>query len=798
MKTVALALALLSVVAAQAQPQAPRNALASTAPGTIISGRVVSDSTGDPIPNARVTLTGAPQAVPAVLTDRDGRFTVTAQTGRYGVSASKTGYARRDATPAVPGQAVEIRLNRGAAISGRVLDELGDPVPGVRVAAQTREKAASDASDQAIGVTDDRGEYRLAGLTAGSFVVAVTIARAVTPQQIVGTFSSSLQRTYYPGVSTLAEAQELNLRPGDDRPGIDFTVAAALNQSRPFQRLELAFPGRSTQTAEARPTGVVRGRVVSADGWPMPRVPVSLSTVVRTPLVGATGQMLDAFGSASTTTDAEGRFEMREIPPGKLAIGASKAGYTQVDESGRAVAPVGLSGFGPTESARSFDLAPGEVRDRIDVTLARRGALAGRLSDENGDPIQDASVEALQVRYEAGRRWLTPANASSGVTDDLGRYRIHDLPPGEYVVSAIAGQVLKGEIPDYARTFYPGSSNAAEARFVSTGLSQEVTGIDFALSRTRTASITGTALNPAGGRATKGVLVLQPSQRSSAATFVSTSAEVSTDGTFEFRNVPPGRYVIQAYAGRPNLNNEGEFGAVPVTVNGTDISGVVMQTSLGSTISGHVRFEAFDGSKTPALPRGNLTVSPVPVDFDLSPQEGLSLAQISLDGSFRLSGLNGPRRLQVSSVLPGWALKEIRVNGTDVTDQPLPFGRPDQSLSGVEVVMTDRVSELSGVVTDDRARPAPGSIVVVFPVDRDRRYPSSRFLGRAVADENGVFAVIGLPTGNYYAVAVERIPLDGQEAWQEPSFLESITARASALTLGDGEKARVTLRVITP
>jgi protocatechuate 3,4-dioxygenase beta subunit len=797
MKTVALVLALLSGVAAQAQPQAPRNVLASTAPGTIISGRVVSDSTGDPIPNARVALTGAPQAVPVVLTDRDGRFTVTVQTGRYGVSASKTGYARRDATPAVPGQAVEIRLNRGAAISGRVLDELGDPVPGVRVAAQTRGRAASDASDQAIGVTDDRGEYRLASLTAGSFVVGVTIARAVTPQQIGGTFSSSLQRTYYPGASTLAEAQELNLRPGDDRPGIDFTVAAPVNQSRPFQSL-LALPGRSTQTAEARPTGVVRGRVVSADGRPMPRVQVSLSTLVRTPLVGATGQLLDAFGSASTTTDAEGRFEMRDVPPGKFEIGASKAGYTQVDTSGRAVAPVGPSGFGPTGSARSFDLAAGEVRDRIDLTLARRGALTGRLSDENGDPIQDASVEALQLRYEAGRRWLTPANASSWVTDDLGRYRIHDLPPGQYIVSAIAGQVLKGEIPDYARTFYPGSSNVAEAQFVSIGLSQEVTGIDFALSRIRTASIAGTALNPAGARATKGILALQPSQRSSAATFVSTSAEISPDGTFEFRNVPPGRYVIQAYAGRPSLNNEGEFGAVPVTVNGTDISGVVLQTSLGSTISGHVRFQAFDVAKTPALPRGNLTVSPVPVDFDLSPQDGLSLAQISFDGSFRLSGLNGPRRLQVSFVPRGWALKEIRVNGTDVTDQPLPFGRPDQSLSGVEVVMTDRVSELSGPVTDDRARPAPGSIVVVFPVDRDRRYPSSRFLGRTVADENGVFAVIALPAGSYYAVAVDRIPLDGQEAWQEPSFLESITGRASALTLGDGEKARVTLGVITP
>jgi hypothetical protein len=108
---------------------------------------VVADSTGDPIRNARVMLTPVPKTTPGVLTDRDGRFSVTAPAGRYDVTASKSGYARSESTPATSGEAIKIRFV-SAAISGRVLDEFGDP-SGVRVAVQTKERAAPDGSAEA-------------------------------------------------------------------------------------------------------------------------------------------------------------------------------------------------------------------------------------------------------------------------------------------------------------------------------------------------------------------------------------------------------------------------------------------------------------------------------------------------------------------------------------------------------------------------------------------------------------------------------------------------------------------------
>jgi len=316
MKSVAAILGLIGgvAIAVHAQAQAPRESPTSGSSAITVSGRVIADSTGDPIPNARVTVTGTQQTAPVVLTDRDGRFSVAAPAGRFNVTASKTGYARRESTPPTAGEAIEVRLRRSAAISGRVLDEFGEPVSGVRVAGQTRQGSAPDASAVALGVSDDNGEYRLAGLPAGSFIVVVTTARAVTPQQSASSqssFSSSLQRTYYPGVTTPAEAQALSLRPGDDRSGIDFVVAAPVFQSRPFSVLMPA-----AQRSDVRASGVVRGRVVSADGRSLPRVQVALS---GTGLAGV-------FSSAATTTDDDGRFELREIGPGRFVISASKAG----------------------------------------------------------------------------------------------------------------------------------------------------------------------------------------------------------------------------------------------------------------------------------------------------------------------------------------------------------------------------------------------------------------------------------------------------------------------------------------
>src|SRR5439155_6332991 len=98
-----------------------------------------------------------------------------------------------------------------------------------------------------------------------------------------------------------------------------------------------------------------------------------------------------------------------------------------------------------------------------------------------------------------------------------------------------------------------------------------------------------------------------------------------------------------------------------------------------------------------------IELSPMPVDIDAAPYDRVA-ANIRPDWSFEIEGVNGPHRLQLVRAPAGWALQEIRVNGIDLDDRPLSFGRKSQSVTDVEVVLTDRVNELEGTIVDDRGR----------------------------------------------------------------------------------------------
>src|SRR5205807_4388245 len=125
--------------------------------------------------------------------------------------------------------------------------------------------------------------------------------------------------------------------------------------------------------------------------------------------------------------------------------------------------------------------------------------------------------------------------------------------------------------------------------------------------------------------------------------------------------VAPGQYVIQAYRGRSNRWTEGEFGALSVSLGDAEVADLILQMSSGSSVAGHFLFDTLDTSKQPS-PSG-IELSPIPVDLDLSPQNNLATANVHPDGSFEIGGISGPRRLQLLRAPPGWALKEIRVNG---------------------------------------------------------------------------------------------------------------------------------------
>jgi protocatechuate 3,4-dioxygenase beta subunit len=771
--TVALPVVIALTVYAQAPISAPRPATQIA-----VTGRVVAAETGDPVPNVRVAVSQPGTGEPAVLTDGDGRFRLSVPTGVTRIVASKTGFALESAA-IMEGEPAQIRLRRAASISGRIIDELGEPVVDARVIVEPTARQPRTSSSAKFAETDDHGEYRVGGFGAGTFLVSVTTIDAnATVHANRGSlaFEPGTLRTYFPRATTVADARPVRLDVGDDRTSIDIVVPGSQSGGQPFGMLG-GPPGTIIADHPATDPAVIRGQVVDSDGRGLAHAFVRLFPQ------GFPGAL------RAGRADAAGRFEFTDLAAGTFRVSAYVPGYAMPPGNTPVASAFAILGSGP-----SVTLAPAQLRDGLVITLARLGVIAGRVLDELGDPVEGARVQLLQVKYQAGRRRLVQADVAPRLTDDHGEYRLHDLPQGRYIVSTSIGSISSADVPDYTRSYFPGTPNPSEAQFVTLADVDRI-GVDVALARTRTALVRGHILNAAGEPSTGGHVELRPSARSAAAIGIPVGARLLPDGVFEFPNVSPGEYVIAADRGRSNRSSEGEYGSTMVNVVDADVTDTVVHMSAGSSIAGRFTFDTYDQTQPPA--RSALEFSPVSVDPDQTPSSVAS-ADITEDWTFTMTGINGPRRLDLLRVPPEWMLKEVRVRGIDTTDRTIMFGRQDQSLTDVEVVLTDRVTDLSGRIVDEDGRTAVDAHVIVFSTDRGSWYPASRFVRQVTTAQDGLYRLIGLPSGSYYATAVTRLPVDGEEAWQDPAFLDTLAFRATMVTLGEGQRQALDLKVTSP
>ena len=710
---------------------------------SIIEGRVVSAATGDPLRNVRVVVTSAREAAP-LLTDGDGRFSLFPPTdGSCTLSVAKPGYAKTTVTVQTPAEPLIVTMPKGAVIAGTVMDDRGDPVVGASVIIETAGAEGRKPAVLATPTTNDLGEYRAGDLPAGPVVVAIFAAptsfrMTVSPGGM--TISSSgrgdpEQRVYFPGVTSAATAAVFSLQPGDEHAGVSFTVSAAV------AGLGIQAPAYSPRDPNDTTAAVIEGRVLRPGGRPlagaMVRLIPSMSTMAPPKLA---------------LTDLEGRYQfvLPNAAAGtyRVAAAAFNQAFLSAEYGQRRA----------SEQGEEITVAAGETRDGLVITMVRPGVIAGRVFDENGDPVEGVLLRASQVRYVDGRRRFVDMARFAQPTDDLGRYRLAGLEPGEYIVGAAVGQIDMRtplvDLPGYGTTYFPGTPSPAEAQRVVVGRSQDVLGIDFPIARVKTARVSGRAVD-ANGEPITGGIALTPSRRSGTVVATQMGATIERDGRFEFPNVALGEYVLQASRNRSAGWTEGESSSQFVMVNGADVTDLEIRTASGSTLDGHVTLEG-GGTFRP----GQLNISPVPVDSDLSPLigGGPAHATVEEDLRFHFAGLTGPRRVSVTHVPSGWTLQAILLNGIDITDTPLPFGKTDQSITDVEVVLSRRVTVINGQVSA-RGRPAVAA-VLLFPADRTSWYPHSRFFQRTISGADGRFRAEGLPPGDYLATATSgRIPI---------------------------------------
>jgi hypothetical protein len=558
--------------------------------------------------------------------------------------------------------------------------------------------------------------------------------------------------------------------PGGARPG----TGGGLGQRQ--------LPPRDAIAGEApRGTSVIRGTVVAADnGSPIRRAQVRLGGQ------GAQGRL--------ATTDAQGRFEIRDLPGGRYTVSASKGGFVSVQYGQRR----------PSESGTPLEIGEGQTLEKVVIALPRGSVISGRITDEFGEPVANAVVTSLRYGYSAGARRLMPAGGqnSRDTTDDQGHFRLFGLSPGDYIISASfrsgGGEATEpsGENTGYAPTYYPGTSSVADAQRVTVALGQEQTSVIFSLIATRLVRVTGAVLNSQGTPMQNGAVMLTPSSTRVNAPALNATLTGRIDGSGQFRvtNVPPGRYVAQvrAQAGRggpaARVANAAtaEFGRQEITVGTEDLDGVVILTGPGARVTGQI---VTDTGLAPSIRAQQVTVMARPVELDPSSPAG-GIGRVNDDFTFELTGVFDPRVFRVNTP-QGWHLKSVLLNGQDVTDSPLDLP-PGQTVAGMQIVITERATDLSGRVTDARSRPVTDVTVVIFPADEGKWVYQSRFVRAARPDQDGRYQIRGLPpSDDYLAIAVQGLE-DGQAG--DPEFLASIREHAARLALSEGETRALDLR----
>jgi hypothetical protein len=736
------ALTVIGLLSTVASAQSPRPA-ATHDSSHLFRGRVVAARGGDPLPRARVAIAAQGAAAHAVLAGDDGRFSIAlARPSDLTLTITKAGYAAkrlRVSREDLLSKVHHVRLEVGAAVSGRVVHPSGRAVVGIEVAVRhAKDETGDGAPAHWVGETDDRGEYRVGGLAAGRYVV--TAGRPA---------------------ATLA----LAVKAGDDLSGVNLVVEAVPEKSDGEEQ-----ESNSTRVDHARGTAVLQGRVFGDFGEPLAGARIRLRR--------------HGMNLRTTSADANGHYTLARIPEGRYTIQATNPGYVPLEYGQRRSA----------EAGRTLRLREHETLRAVEFMLPRGNAITGNIVDEHGEPVEGAVVRALQLRFVSDR---VVAQRVPGVrerrSDDRGQYRLFGLLPGTYIVAASVDAAVSGAQSDkshgYASSYYPGTADVGQAWPLHVEVERDVYGAHIVLAPSTAVRISGT-VHDSYGDGLKGLVVLTTSRWSRG--IATEPLTVPVNGSFVLNNVPPGDYILQVTSVSDSAEPT-EFVAQHVRVTNADVY-LSLRTSVGTRMGGRVFVVGGGPDQAPPF-----SIVPVPADSDRSPVAGHG-ARLLLEpnGFFTASGLHGPIRLVLSGGVPGWYLKSVTINGGDATDVPYDFGFA-RSRADARVVISPDGGTIRGRVIDEQSAGVSEYTVVVFAGDRSKRFAHSRYTKFARPAQDDSFEVTSLPPGDYRVAAVASLDVtDSAGDWQNPATLEKLSLEAHRVRVSERDVFDLTLRMVAP
>lgn len=558
----------------------------------------------------------------------------------------------------------------------------------------------------------------------------------------------------------------------------------------------LVFAHGTSQTGPqgAKPNSAIGG--VVRDG--ISGQPVAGAVVNLTP-----PREVKPAASARQITDDKGRFLFAALPAADgYLVSASRPGYM-------------------ARTGATIRLADGQTRLGADVVLWPLASIAGTVVAGEA-AIAGVAVRALPLVSISGSKHL-----AAGVvvkTDDLGRYHLGNLPPGEYIVQI---PYIPSQSPfPHAPVFFASATRLEQAQAIVLTFGQQQGNVDFQLKPVPTFSLAGRIEAESGALSGSRLRLLVPGTQGLSEGELS-STLVGSAGTFDFKQVPAGDYLIDArpvvgqievrsltsatasvlppaaqvgstfsslrVAAAPpgtvvsmrELKSGKEWWIQEAVTVDRNLSNLLLRTRRTLTVRGRQVWE--DG-----LPFG-AGDHPAAVQLRLEPANGdpwLGVPRATARETFTFTGVMAGQ--YVVRLAGNARIKAIAWNGRDYTQRPLDTtGETD--LAELEITLTNATTSVTGRVRGDRLQANADAVVLVFPVEADQRtgygYSPSRLAATSV-NSDGVFQVADLDSGEYFAVAV---PAEQSDRWMDPSFLARAATSGTRLTLRWGSTATVDL-----
>ena len=239
----------------------------------------------------------------------------------------------------------------------------------------------------------------------------------------------------------------------------------------------------------------------------------------------------------TANTDKDGIFSFYDVHAGDYQFTADLPPILQLSERT-------LTGPLPT-----FTIPAGACYE-YNVDALPTGRVAGTISDPDGKPLQLASLELFRVgNYNGARSGLWTFQGSKGV------FEFDHVGPGQYIIVYNRGNRMNPNSP-YPRTFYPGTENPDEAKYVEVKEGDNLANMDFVVKDPFPTREVRVHLNWKDGKPPGAVTVMAKADKGD-----NPSVQKVGDGVYEFTLIKAAHYTISAFEdvdpSRPHVARRG-------------------------------------------------------------------------------------------------------------------------------------------------------------------------------------------------------------------------------------------------